>query len=336
MIVKDEEWFLDQCLDSVDGYVDEIIIVDTGSSDATKEIARSHTDKIYDFEWEDDFSAARNFSLGKAVGDWILVLDADEVIAEEDLRTINDYISDSEHDVYSFIQRNYSNDPHQAEWSPVEQKTRYSKDYTGYKKNPIVRLFRNREDIKYHGVIHEIIDHHAPGIRAKMTELPIHHYIDENPAKNQKSRQFNYLRIIEKELKEKPSGRLYCQAGAVCMNHKKDYRQALEYLQKAADLNYEREKCLEGVAEAYYRLEDYKEAYGVYTRLVESNYLTPTLCNNLTNLLVRAKDYHTALRILELALGLEHSNQERIARIRSNIEAIGKMIENQPGLGADD
>ena len=66
MIVKNEEKVLARCLDSLEGLMDEIIIVDTGSTDRTKEIAAGYTDKIYDFEWVDDFSAARNFSFSKA------------------------------------------------------------------------------------------------------------------------------------------------------------------------------------------------------------------------------------------------------------------------------
>jgi glycosyltransferase involved in cell wall biosynthesis len=80
MIVKNEEKWLEQCLAAVKPYVDEIIIVDTGSSDKTKEIASSYTHLLYDFLWCDDFAAARNFALSKASCDWVLVLDADEII----------------------------------------------------------------------------------------------------------------------------------------------------------------------------------------------------------------------------------------------------------------
>ena len=66
MIVKNEEKVLARCLDSIADLMDEIIIVDTGSSDNTKEIAKKYTDKIYDFAWIDDFSAARNYSFSKA------------------------------------------------------------------------------------------------------------------------------------------------------------------------------------------------------------------------------------------------------------------------------
>lgn len=83
MIVKNEEKVLARCLDSVSDLMDEIIIVDTGSADATKEIASRYTDKIYDFQWIQDFSAARNFAFSKASCDYIYSADADEVLNEE-------------------------------------------------------------------------------------------------------------------------------------------------------------------------------------------------------------------------------------------------------------
>lgn len=82
MIVKNEEKILNRCLSCLEGLMDEIIIVDTGSTDKTKEIAGKYTDKIYDFQWMDDFAAARNFAFSKATGDYIYSADADEVLDE--------------------------------------------------------------------------------------------------------------------------------------------------------------------------------------------------------------------------------------------------------------
>ena len=86
MIVKNEEEQLRACLDSLKPIADEIIVVDTGSTDSTKDIAREYTDLIYDFSWIDDFSAARNFAFSKATKDYIYTADADEVIDEDNIR----------------------------------------------------------------------------------------------------------------------------------------------------------------------------------------------------------------------------------------------------------
>ncbi len=83
MIVKNEEAVLARCLDTVADLVDEIVIVDTGSTDATKEIAARYTEHIYDFVWIDDFSAARNFAFSKATKEYIYTADADEIILPE-------------------------------------------------------------------------------------------------------------------------------------------------------------------------------------------------------------------------------------------------------------
>lgn len=84
MIAKNEEDVIDRCLKSVHHLVDEIVIVDTGSTDKTKDICRRYTERIFDFPWTDDFSAARNFSFEQATGDFIFWLDADDLLSEED------------------------------------------------------------------------------------------------------------------------------------------------------------------------------------------------------------------------------------------------------------
>ena len=88
MIVKNEGHNLHRCLQSVQGFVNQIIVVDTGSEDNTVEIARSYGAEVHFFEWCDDFAAARNHSLSFATGDWILVLDADEKLVIGDREVI--------------------------------------------------------------------------------------------------------------------------------------------------------------------------------------------------------------------------------------------------------
>ena len=82
LIVKDEEKVIERCLNCVTDFADEIIVVDTGSHDETKNMVKKFTDKVYDFIWNDDFSAARNYAFSKATCDYLFWVDADDVITK--------------------------------------------------------------------------------------------------------------------------------------------------------------------------------------------------------------------------------------------------------------
>ncbi len=141
MIVRDEEDNLAACLESVRGAVDEIVIVDTGSTDRTVETAGRYTGRVYRFPWRDDFAAARNYAIGKAASEWILSLDADE------------RLDPSTGDLKSLVG---NAGPKEAFLLPLYSHTACS-DYTSF---PVLRLFRNNGAYLYRGRIHEqvIID----------------------------------------------------------------------------------------------------------------------------------------------------------------------------------
>lgn len=138
MIVRNEEANLAGCLDSVQGAVDEVVIVDTGSTDRTVEIARRYTDKVYHYPWHDDFSAARNFAIAQSQSRWILSLDADEELdtSSGDLRSLVN--NDSNHEAFFLPLHNRA--------------TATSGDYNCFL---VLRLFRNQPEHRFHGPIHE-------------------------------------------------------------------------------------------------------------------------------------------------------------------------------------
>ena len=133
MIVRDEEKVIARCLDSVKDIVDEIIVVDTGSIDNTKEIVAKYTKKIYDFEWVNDFSKARNFSFSKATKDYIMWLDADDVIMPEDRKKLKELKKnmDGKVDIYQ-LKYNYSFDSN-GNPSIVQNRERILKRENNYK-----------------------------------------------------------------------------------------------------------------------------------------------------------------------------------------------------------
>ena len=148
MITKNEENCLEQCLNSVKEIADEIIIVDTGSTDKTKEIAKKFNAKIFDFKWCDDFSAARNESLKHAAKDWILVLDADEIIEKKDLEKIRNIIEDEKgFSGFALEQRSYTNNYFEGALKN-DSDFELAKDYPFYVANFLVRLFKNNLGIK--------------------------------------------------------------------------------------------------------------------------------------------------------------------------------------------
>ena len=233
MIVKNEEKNLSQLLPTIKEYVDEIIIVDTGSADNTKEIAKKHTNKIFDFEWTQDFSEARNFSISKATKEWILILDADERISEEDLKKIKLLTQNKEVTAYKFEQRNYSNKPTPIKWKEsVEDSYEESKQFKGWQYRGIIRLFKNDKRIKFEYLIHETV---LPiiekiGMKIENSNIPIHHYYTI------KGKEESYYKLLKQKIKKQPTAHSYAELAIHCYETgKKD--EAETYKKEAIRLN---------------------------------------------------------------------------------------------------
>ncbi len=143
MIVKNEEKVLARCLDSAADLADEVIVVDTGSTDRTKEIAAAYTDQIYDFVWTDDFSAARNFAFSKARMEYIYSADADEVLDEEN-RARFLALKETLLPEIEIVQMKYGN---QLRFGSVYN---YDQEYRP-------KLFKRKRDFVWEGPVHEAV-----------------------------------------------------------------------------------------------------------------------------------------------------------------------------------
>ncbi len=179
MIVKNEEHDLARCLRSIHDSVDEIIVVDTGSTDRTPTIAEAMGAKVIRHTWQDDFSAARNAGLEQAHGAWILVLDADEVIAREEGPLLHRLVTSSEMPLAGlvFTTRNYVREMDLQGWRRNDG--RYAEEGgTGWIGSDKVRLFPNRPDIRFRHAVHEIVEGslQQAGLPLVRSGIPVHHY----------------------------------------------------------------------------------------------------------------------------------------------------------------
>ena len=162
MIVKNEQSNLVRCLSSVKAAVDEIIVVDTGSTDRTKEIAAVFGAKVFDAPWNDDFAEARNTALSKATGDWIFVLDADEAVSPADCLKLKGLLKHAgkRKDAAGWLvtTRNYSPDMNLEGWTANDGSYGSEEAASGWFPSVKVRLFRNDPRIRYEGAVHEMVE----------------------------------------------------------------------------------------------------------------------------------------------------------------------------------
>jgi glycosyltransferase involved in cell wall biosynthesis/Tfp pilus assembly protein PilF len=186
MIAKNEEAHLARCLQSIQAVVDEIVVVDTGSTDRTRAIATAFGAHIYDFPWVDDFSKARNFSLSKASGDWVFVLDADEAVSGKDHEDLRALVRRWEEKLCAFsIQtRNYTHHSNTIGWRPNTGEY-LEEQGAGWFPSDKARLFRNDRRIRFMNPVHEMVEPSlkSQGIPILNCRIPVHHYGKLNEAK---------------------------------------------------------------------------------------------------------------------------------------------------------
>ncbi|MBW1699731.1 MAG: tetratricopeptide repeat protein [Deltaproteobacteria bacterium] len=305
MIVKDEAANLATCLESVSGLVNEIILVDTGSVDNTKEIARAMGANVFSFPWNNDFSEARNESLRYASGDWILVLDADEVIDPGDHSRIHKLLSKRQVDGYRLIQRTYQRQSTVAGWKALEDNTPFARGCPGYIPSPLVRLFRNLPELRFRGRVHELIEYDLLFQRRVIvnTDIPIHHYGKVLDARRLKRKQTLYRMIGEDKLKDQPAdARACCELGVqyIEMNL---YDQAERVLKRALAIDPQNIRAMFNLAIALSRLGEDTQAIHYYQQVIE---LDPThigAYNNLAQIFMRHDEMvEKADRIFQIAL----------------------------------
>ncbi len=189
MIVRDEEEMLPRCLGAVAPVVDEIIVVDTGSRDATIEIARSFGARVIEHKWTDSFAEARNVSFDAATGDWLMFLDADEVLVSEDAERLRALLGHTWREAFYLVETSYLGEAGDGFAATDVQ----------------LRVFRNRPEYRFEGRVHEQITHtlpvYAPG-RIQQTTIRLRHYGYLEAVRSSKAKSQRNIDLLRKQADE--------------------------------------------------------------------------------------------------------------------------------------
>ena len=215
MIVKDEECCLGRCLKSVQDFVDEIIVVDTGSTDRTCEIAQGYGARIYHHPWENDFSKHRNQSLSYATGEWIFQLDADEELFAEDGPRLREIVREGKADYY-----------HCRFYDMKQDGSVHGIFY-------LIRLFKNGMGMTYTRKVHNQL---IPKGKEGYSDLRIRHYGYDLSQERMEAKHLRTTTLLEKTIAADPDDAyaLFQLSSSYSMH--KEFDKAVEYGETALDL----------------------------------------------------------------------------------------------------
>jgi tetratricopeptide (TPR) repeat protein len=319
MIVRDEAQMLPNCLGSISGVVDEMIVVDTGSGDRTIEVAKNLGAKVYSFSWCNDFSAARNESLKYAQSDWILVLDADEVLVPEIIPSLKRAIQEPDVLVVTLLRQEVG---------------------TNHPDALISRVFRNHSQITFSRPYHELIDDSVTDILKqephwRIIELPgvaIQHTGYQADAIAQRQKVDRARTIMASYLKSHPNdayicsklGALYVESG----NVKKGLellKRGLKSLQVEPAVQYELHYHL---GSTYSQLQNFTQAQKHYRAATEQP-ISPRLklgaYNNWGSLLKEQGKLKEAKDLFQKAIALDPTFAMGHLNLGMTLKAMGDL-----------
>ncbi|MBI4438354.1 glycosyltransferase [Candidatus Woesearchaeota archaeon] len=315
MIARNEEKLIAQAIESVKDFVDEIIVVDTGSTDKTPSIARELGAEIHHSKWNEDFSQARNFAIEKASSDWILAMDADEEIFKEDADKLMQ-MKEQPYDAYIFIQKNLTNTQGFG-FIPEARK-----GFSGFYPSFIIRMFRTGKGIRYEGFVHETVDASLAKIKAKIgfSNAVIYHYQELKGAEHFREKQLRYAEQLEKGIDNYPNkAKAYHDIGISNYRFRKDYQKAIDSFTKSIEINPKNVTVLNDLASAYAQTGNYEKALENYGNALAIR-PEPSTLHNIGLLHEQLGSNEQAIMAYEEAIRLNHPKkaalQEKIRKLQ--------------------
>jgi glycosyltransferase involved in cell wall biosynthesis len=244
MIVKNAARDLPDCLASVSGIADEIVVADTGSDDDSLEIARKAGAKTISIPWENDYAKARNISLAQATSDWILMLDADERLDPAAKETLPALMANRTVAGYQVTIRNYVSDASKTIWDrpshPNNESYEPGRAYPAYIDHENVRLFRRDPEIYFVGRVHETVGWRIKETSGKLghADFRIHHFGMVKGEEILVKKILFYRDLGLQKIAESPeNAQAHLEVGIVELENLRNPKAALPYFETACELN---------------------------------------------------------------------------------------------------
>jgi tetratricopeptide (TPR) repeat protein len=299
MIVKNEEVMLSKTLSNLVKSVDEVVMVDTGSTDATVEIAKKNGVKLYHFDWIDDFSAARNESLKHATGDWIIWIDADEFVEAEDFKKLKDFLAKAKGKAYNlFINE-----------CPIDS---FNSDCTYFK----LKVFKNGEGIRFEKPINENIysKQGSPVVGdGVIKSTPIYHWGNHKSEADMQKKCERNIALLKKGLAEQGDNLNY--HFILANNYKLSglYEEAIAEFDQAIALKPREDlliTILTSKAGCLYQLKRGKEACQVAIDALKRDQNNSTALNIIASVFISLGKTEEAVKLLEQSRSVVEQDRE--------------------------
>lgn len=331
LITKNEQRNLEECLKNIRSLGSEIIVVDTGSSDRTIEIAKDCGARTFEFEWINDFSAARNFAISKATNPWIFQIDPDERVDEAHFDSIR-RLTESQELAYYITVRNYLRNESDLSSIPCRGEfSHFEKDAKAYFTNRSVRLFKNDPSLKYVGRVHETIRYSLPDayVIPQPAEICIHHYGTLASQERVQEKKNQYLEMAKLESFESPN---YWFA-QFCIGRAAIYRGDLDVarsaLENAAKVYPSNSAVQNNLALVYMRTGEMKRAVTALQQSLSGEVEMPEAWLNLGLISMESGQWSQALPLIDRALKIRPHYYEGMRSRAQCLAQLGRVSESE-------
>jgi Tfp pilus assembly protein PilF len=347
MIVKNGERDLPDCLASVRGVADEIVVADTGSSDSSAEIARQAGARVISIPWENDFAKARNLSLAEVTTDWVLMLDADERLDPAAASVFPSHLANKEVAGYQVTIRNYLRTLTQTLWDrpaiPNDSSYEPARAYPAFTAHENVRLFRRDPEIYFVGRVHETTGPRIQETGRKLGRATflIHHFGMVVDDVSLAKKLLFYRQLGQQKVAEMPEdGQAHLELGIVELENLGNVNEALPYFQRACKLKPQYGVAWFFAAKCQFRLGQFTEAVHSLRKAEAAGHKTVAVAELAGDANYNLGDYQAACdcyrraskrssgsSAIESRLGLAEA---RAGKVQSGLRRIRRAIEAEP------